>query len=208
MRVAWNKIKPALVQFMEEAKIGRLRDERLEHIEKRTRIFMQVLQGYAKTRDSEEILPRAADIYSMGNAKSIVEDISADVDVTAEDFAGLLATLPQLTQDWRRSKDAELVTIWNNGRTWKCFSDLAMDLSHLWLVTTYFTCAGCPTMHIPYPEVFTHECATSLQDAFGWGGDELRDEQIPFIRLGFVPWNYRHVISWPGPENSHKHLWI
>jgi hypothetical protein len=185
----WNNIRPILVQFVQAARDKRLKKERIDTWTKRGLILSQLLADYHKTRSFDEIIPGTADIACMDVFISTIQGIPVNTEVTPESFAEAILELPRLTQEWRISKDRELVRLMNPNSITALnnaseSTEHGEDLGRLELATTFFKCS-CQEP-ISYPRVLEHTHLTQFRQSC----QEDVDLAVIFKALDLQPWNY------------------
>lgn len=150
------------------------------------------------------MVPGAADLYYMGNVKSLIEKTPLNEDITEDLFADLVAKIPRYTQESRRSKDAQLMTLLNSHYGLDDGAE-PVDISRLLLATTFFRCCECHEYCIPYPDVLAHNCGNSLDVALNL---DLSKDGDPHVKqdtveqMGLKPWNLEGGISFS--ERAHE----
>jgi hypothetical protein len=183
----WNNIKQPLISILEELKKKRLAAERVIAFKYRRNLVTVLLKDYEWRRLVAEVIPGPADVCSMDEFRTIIEDTDVDVEVCEESFKQAMDRLPQLTTEWRFAKDAELVCILNrdSNSLWHT-SPPTNDRSQLELATTIFRCKVCKAP-ISYPRILVHSCLHAFRASLHNYGDprfklyqDLNDE----------PWNF------------------
>jgi hypothetical protein len=173
---------------MEELKEKRLVAERLATLKKRQHLVRTLLKDYALERPADEVIPGPADVCSMDEFKTIIEDTPEDVEVSEQTFWPAMERLPQLIDEWRAAKDAELVRIINaaasDGSQSK-ESQSESDRAQLELATTIFQCTSCQRS-ISYPRILIHSCVHCLRDA--WRRPDDPTSKL-WQNLDDEPWN-------------------
>jgi len=185
----WNNIKQPLIKILEELKKKRLAVERFATLKKRQNLVAALLKAYAREWPVTEVIPGPADVCSMDEFRTIIEDTDVNVEVSGETFKQAMDRLPQLITEWRIAKDAELVHIINqettaNGSQSK--SQSPNDRTQLELATTIFQCKVCEAP-ISYPRILVHSCVRSVRDSWRYH-DELRARL--WQALDDASWNY------------------
>jgi len=185
----WTNIRPALVAFMEKNKTLRLKEERLIILAKRHRLLVYLRKDYDSTRPVYEITPGVADIAGMEPFRTIIEDSSVDDEVGADSFAQAMTELPRLAQEWKKSKDEELLEIISKDSTF--FSDPTN--TDLTLATTFFKCPVCQEP-LSYPRVLAHSHLTLPLPYHPWKNEESEQTAL-FAKLSETPWNFGGRLS-------------
>lgn len=170
---------------MEDAKTNRLKREKNLVLSSRRHIFKLRYTEYVRSRPSTHIIPSAADVYFMGNCKSIVEDTTPDVLVTTESFNDIFDRLPQLIEAWIADRHLDLLALLPGLPSGNSSSPLD-------LATTFFSCSptGCvaSTQPISYPQILVHNCTRDLGIGYKTDSQNLTDT---FESLGSELWNHR-----------------
>jgi hypothetical protein len=177
--IVWSNIKPGLVEFMEGMRVKRLRKERAQAIRKRGLVLSALISEYAATRPLHGILPAASDLAALETFRTVIEHTPIEEEVTAAHFQDSMANFPSLVEDWRRSKDRELLDM---VKACPIIDSSDITESRLLFATTYFRCELCEA-EIEYPRILVHKCTRLLF---------LHKSEVEsfFIDLGSTPWNY------------------
>jgi hypothetical protein len=183
----WNNIRPTLIDFMQVARVNRLKVARIDACKKRTLMVSELLAEYRKTRPYDEIIPKVADVVCMAAFRSTIIDTPIATTVTPESFAEAMGELPRLTQQWRATKERELVVLMNPKNPLNNTSESVEDkdnLRRLELATTFFECS-CREP-ISYPRVLEHFHMSLLKRV----ADEDNELAEVFQAVDHQPWNY------------------
>jgi hypothetical protein len=155
-----------LIDILVVLKGKRLEAERRATLSKRQNIAFTLLKAYKLERPATDIIPGPADVCEMHEFKTIIEDTPYGVQVTEETFRRAMARLPQLINEWRSAKDAELVHIMNDSveseHSQSNGSDGENNRKQLELATSLFQCKICCGT-IPYPQILIHACTHDLR---------------------------------------------
>jgi hypothetical protein len=109
--LVWNNIETKMVEYMEDVRARRLKEEHSCVINARRLLFVQVFKDYIATRPVVEANPGPADVYKMDKFKTIVEDTPKEAAVTSETFQEVVERLPLLCNQWRKARNMELIAI-------------------------------------------------------------------------------------------------
>jgi hypothetical protein len=166
---------PKLDAFLETIKSKRLQRERAAAINERCRTMASILDAFILTQDLTTAFPSVADVCEMNEVKAIIQGTPVEVTVNRESFAEVEAQLPTLCDEWRSSKDRELVLMMNAAEVEGSIKveegeEASIDVSCLQLATTWFSCRDC-TEPISYPRVLAHSHAIAV-DFRNRRGDE------------------------------------
>ena len=164
---------------MEGLKAERLKKERTQAIRIRGAALSVLIADYAATQPVHAILPTTSDLVALEPFRTIIEHTPIEDEVTAAHFQDAMANFPSLVEDWRRSKDRELLELIKACPLLPEATEITE--SRLLFATTYFRCEVCEA-EIGYPRILVHKCTRSLCPT-----SEVDDL---FIDLGSTPWNY------------------
>jgi hypothetical protein len=185
----WIKIKPTLLEFMQNCREEWIKKVEEIRILNRQRIFAEAFEDYCCSRPSSEAMFGVIDAYLMGKNKSIVEDSASEI--TKESFADFFDLMPELVENWRKEKSLELLPIISPQLA---KSDPAQILG---LATTFFKCTNC-FQPISYPRILGHACLTKSPPHIG-----VPEPYKLCLALGSGPWNYGNYIqSYPAAYTS------
>jgi hypothetical protein len=109
--LVWNNIETKMVEYMEDVRTRRLKEEQSCLINARRLLFVQVFKDYIATRPVVEANPGPADVYKMDKFKTIVEDTPKEAAITSESFQEVVERLPLLCDQWRTARNMELIAI-------------------------------------------------------------------------------------------------
>ena len=123
----------------------------------RIRTLSRVLEKYCAERPLG-IIPNVGDVARMDVFRSRIENTSVST-VSEDFFSEAMADLPQLSREWKGSKDRELVMLMNKDKNLlndatKC-TESGDDFVELELAMTYFKCFTCREP-IWYPQILKH----------------------------------------------------
>ncbi|KII94069.1 hypothetical protein PLICRDRAFT_36305 [Plicaturopsis crispa FD-325 SS-3] len=183
----WTNMKDVMVAFMEELKTQRLAREQLQIRFDRQAILSRLLEEYKKTRPSDEIVPRAADVCAMETFKTLIE-APITTEIRESTFSEGIACLPRLSDEWRQSISQKLLEL--IPRDGRMSDDAHPDLAALDLATTYFQCHVCEKP-IRFPDVLAHHCLTSLYAVYNDNDESEITKRL--FRLSCEPWNYGRI---------------
>lgn len=195
----WLNIKDAMIEVMEGIKTDRLEKERIETLKQRHLVVADLFKQYSLKQPASAILPGPADVCIMPEFRSIIWDTPIDTKVDEKAFAHGIGRLPQLVEEWRSAKDAELLSILNSAASPKPNAEssgkpkdqeheIAIDRTQLDLAVTQFQCKlGGHT--ISYPRILIHSCTHSLLP--DWRVPSPRDPcRAMWQSLKEEPWNH------------------
>ncbi|KAJ7577440.1 hypothetical protein C8J56DRAFT_899073 [Mycena floridula] len=173
----WTNIKPTFVEWMQDAKVNRLRLEAENSKASRYSLLRTLCTTYQSNQPIDNIMPPVPDIALSEDFRAIIEDTPLTTILTIDDFAPAIAELPRIIQEWRSQKDLELLAILQQ-------HDSNSTLSDLNLATTIFkvsheTC-------IRYPDILARRSTFSI----------LYDPFRPMGFRGEGTWNERNVIAY------------
>ncbi|OBZ71726.1 hypothetical protein A0H81_08960 [Grifola frondosa] len=107
----WPKIRDTLVEYMEELKSRRLKDERLRLLEARCKVLDTAISKYQIPRTAAtELMPRFVDFALMPEFRDIV-DAPSSTNLTPDDFLPLQDTIPELVSRWQAAIKTELTSM-------------------------------------------------------------------------------------------------
>jgi hypothetical protein len=183
----WSNIKLPLVEIMKELKEKRLVAERLATLKKRQLLVVSLLKTYTLEQPVTALIPGPADVCNMDDFKAVIENPNY-VEVTKETFKEAMDRLPQLIDDWRVAKDAELVCILNKQASGSHLKESSPvdNRALLELATTSFRCRICSST-ILYPRILVHSCTHSLR--LSWR-DYDDSHSILCRNIDDEPWNF------------------
>ncbi|EKM49968.1 uncharacterized protein PHACADRAFT_32829 [Phanerochaete carnosa HHB-10118-sp] len=144
----WEKIAPPLLEFMEQVKQERLRQEHLGALKERFTIFDRVLPARYSYRPGE---PSELDIaLGISQLREVIDSPSeATVDEGSFDF--LQEALPPFVENWKNERDSRLAALVTQD-----LEDIDPSADPLTLaVACRFTCKACGSASA-HPQ--THRC--------------------------------------------------
>ncbi|KAJ6576433.1 hypothetical protein DFH09DRAFT_1451602, partial [Mycena vulgaris] len=171
----WKNIESSLVELLTGLKKERLEQERRNIVKERRLLAVQVYHKYRDTFPSDVLFPPKVDMIRTEPFRAVIEDtpVHPEEKVTEESFAAALLHVPQFSDDWRRSKDKELLQIMKKTSPQSVEADLQ-------LASTFFACSDYGTSEpIGYPRILFTAAPTVLSYRHdGWDGEgdqPLRD---------------------------------
>ncbi|KAK0462338.1 uncharacterized protein EV420DRAFT_1524036 [Desarmillaria tabescens] len=164
----WANIKDKLVTYMESMKLKRLARERMDVVNSRKTLAVEILREFKNTFSPSLVLPSLTDFLNSPLANSILE-LPSEVEVTHQTFAPVTSGLSAFCIAWRHDVHRRLAEfVIGPGST------LSADdkLVRLQLASTVFLCRRChlgahKLIPLMYPDTITHQCLTisPLKDA-------------------------------------------
>ncbi|KAF9464633.1 hypothetical protein BDZ94DRAFT_1216309 [Collybia nuda] len=187
----WEKIMPDLLVVMEDIKTQRLEAERMAAIHSRVRLLSSLRLEFVASQPLHSIIPEIGDLIMMEDFRTIIIDTPPDETVTTAHFSHAMKELSPLIEEWRRTKDNELLTILKRDH----YIDNDATTSTLYLASTLFTCRTCFHIPISYPRVLVHSCFN----------DTYQGKQIPEFDQ-YPSWNTRYISFHPMTYLSTKSI--
>ncbi|KAJ7475853.1 hypothetical protein FB451DRAFT_259590 [Mycena latifolia] len=188
----WKNIEAPLVELLTDLKKTRLRQERQKIIKARRLLAAQMYNEFRAALGPDALLPPKVDVIRSVPFRAVIEDtpVHPEEEVTQESFAAAILQLPQFSEDWKRSKDEELLQIMK-----KALPDSAE--ADLQLATTFFSCsAGAHSSPEPigYPRILITS-APILLSSYDPPWDPTGDQDQPLkFCFGQEVWNGNNVI--------------
>ncbi|KAJ7494738.1 hypothetical protein B0H11DRAFT_2003174 [Mycena galericulata] len=154
----WKNIQAPMIEFLTEKKKTRLEAERIRIIKERCVLAAQTYRTFLETFPADALFPPMIDMISTEPFRAVIEDTSIypEEKVTEASFAAAILQVPQLSIDWKRRKDQELVEIMKDSIPNAVESDL-------YLATTYFACSSGDVEPISYPHILVSTKASTLK---------------------------------------------
>lgn len=153
---AWNKIMPTLLEVMAGIKAERLEVERRVALANRVKVLHTLRKEYVASQPLHAVIPEMGDLVDMEPFRVVIMDTPPEKPPTAALFLQAMDKLPALIDEWRKTKDGELLAIMKASLV---IDDDATE-SILHLASTFFTCNRCYNQTIGYPQVLVHSCFT------------------------------------------------
>jgi hypothetical protein len=180
---------------LETKKEERLERERIRRVVSRLSILKEVYNDYY-IQHIGEIVPTIADFYNMPDVYNILNS-DADVTVTKETFAPILAELPDLIENWRTDNLEKLsrlvpaeVTPPTQTKKGKEKESQSSMLSALSLATCLFKCPNCAEP-LSRERIFHHHCLTSTSTICQIGINYKDPEMDVYSSLRYLPLHWR-----------------
>lgn len=185
----WANNRSKLVEFMERCKADRLVRERRALLRGRIEIASNLVGKYAFNNPTQ-IIPEIADICLLSKElRDLILETDDTVILDESSFDNWLITLPDICQEWRRSKDAFLLQLLTSSTPDDRLgsSTKEADASQFDLATTYFGCKTCSGL-ILYPRILAHSCMTVPDTTRSALQVNLDTEEL-WRALLYSPWN-------------------
>jgi hypothetical protein len=147
---------PTLLEVMAGIKAERLEAERRVALVNRVKVLHILRKEYMASQPLHAVIPEMGDLVNMEPFKIVIMDTPPEKPPTIALFSQAMDELPALIDEWRRTKDGELLAIMKAS---PAISDDATE-SILHLASTFFTCNRCYNQTIGYPQVLVHPCFT------------------------------------------------
>jgi len=174
---------------MEKCKADRLARERRALLRARIDIVSNLVGKYAFDNPTQ-IIPEIADICLLSKElRDLILETDAALIVDESSFDNWLITLPDICQEWRRSKDAFLLQLLTSSTSDSPASSTNEPVvSRFDLATTYFGCKQCSGL-ILYPRILAHSCMTFSGMTRSTLQADLDTEEL-WRALIYSPWNH------------------
>lgn len=158
-RIAWTKIKPDIIEFLEEIRDARLEEVKSDSLSIRHDLFRHLVDVYTRNRPSNEIVPRAGDIYRMAGIEDLIEGTPHEELLTEDAFKDFFLHLPEFSHQWRQDKSQILLEDMRRAFHENPTYAQRLETSALSLATSFFRCIRCDRP-MTYPYVLIHPCFT------------------------------------------------
>lgn len=206
----WTDIKDILVEYMEGVRSRHLKDEwQNEILPGRLATLRGVLAEYYLAQEETDLVPAIVDFCYMTGVLEIVE-APRDIQVTKASFSAVIASLPEMAEDWRKNVRDRLFKLLPAG---VAEPDPSL-LDVLTLATTQFSCAWDKVKApLTSDRLFVHGCLTK------WEEDGVSRESIRLLKgaygesicslLDAVPWgiqHYKELASYPEASEYARYI--
>jgi hypothetical protein len=196
----WDRIRPALVEFMENFRKERLAELRSKRLYQRGKIISKRLQEFY-SQNYHQVKISFADVCQIEEVKAILEwslEDSGDDAVTVESFDAIFSQFELLLNRWRHRQSEKLLLLLrpilekdHGGLSTYALNGENFDFD---LAVAVFQCERCNTGPLPALDIVQHNCSFDRFDC------TVRNELPEVIRKIVeedhlpLPWNFRQSI--------------